>query len=277
MVSRGAVIVVLLVGVVALSLAETANTAVGSPRIEQTTDREQSRQQVVQGTRSVFVLAIVKGSILLGLFVIWAFFRGFGRKSGGCAPIIIRESSPPISFEHHHPWDRNAVEYGRSKRSPDYLDSELYWTDLVTDIGFSFLGVHTNDCRKRFVCEVDIRERRDPWLKFGTSVFGMDIFRRYRSEDDKNATTFEECAKMYEKCTLDGPSISFNVLTKPINLLQDLHGNVENQDNQPSNNEVTTQEADEYLDEITEEATTTTTGPPKKKSYNKRKRFFKVA
>lgn len=82
---------------------------------------------------------------------------------------------------------------------------------------------------------------------------------------------------MYEKCTLDGPSISFNVLTKPINLLQDLHGNVENQDNQPSNSEATTQEADEYLDEITEEATTTTTEPPKKKSYNKRKRFFKVA
>ncbi|KXJ73482.1 hypothetical protein RP20_CCG015741 [Aedes albopictus] len=283
-------VVIVLVVLVALTTV-MANTAVGSPRIDQTTDREQSRQ-VVEGTRwwpygwgwgwgwgiAVFVLAIVKGSILLGLFVIWAFFRGFGRKSGGCAPIIIRESAPPISFEHHHPWDRSAVEYtGRSKRSPDYLESELYWTDLVTDIGFSFLGVHTNDCRKRFVCEVGVRERRDPWLKFGTSVFGMDIFRRYRSIDNENATTFEECAEKYEKCTLDGPSISFNVLTQPINLLQDINGNFGEQVDQSFYNEVTT-EADQDLDDVTEIPTTTTTERPKKskKSLNKRKRFFKA-
>lgn len=224
------------------------------------------------------MLAIVKGSILLGLFVIWAFFKGFGGKKhgGGCAPIIIRESPPPSYEHHHHPWDRNSVVYSRSKRSPDYMDSELYWTDLVTDMGLSFLGVHSKDCRKRFVCEVSVREKHDPILKFATSVFGVDIFRRYRSNDNNNATTFEDCSNLYSKCKLGGPSISFNVLTQPINLLQDLDTGDGDQIDYSPTSEETSHDVDD-LDEATEEPTTTTTEPPKRKSFNKRKRYFKSA
>ncbi|XP_055623707.1 uncharacterized protein LOC129767112 [Toxorhynchites rutilus septentrionalis] len=217
---------------------------------------------------ALFVLAIVKGSILLGVFVIWAFFRGFGHKTGGCAPIIIRESPPPPIFGHHH-WDRAGIdnEYPRTKRSVDHTDSQLFWTDMVTDLGFSFLGVHSRDCRKRFVCEVDVRTRRDPLMKMAMNMFGVDIFRRYRAVGDLTGETFAECAKIYDKCKIAGPSVSFNVISGQVDPLQDYDDSVQYQGNDVSiyDSEDTT---------ITEESIPTTTLLPRRKFFNKRKKGF---
>ncbi|XP_065086269.1 uncharacterized protein LOC135708193 [Ochlerotatus camptorhynchus] len=288
MINRGTLVAMMLLTVVVALNTVMADTAVA--RVE-ATNQEQARQTttLVNGNRwwpygwgwgwgwgiAAFVLAIVKGSILLGLFVIYAFFKGFGRKSGGCAPIIIRESAPPpVSFEHHHPWDRSSppIGYARSKRSPDYLDSELYWTDLITDIAFSFLGVHSRDCRKRFVCEVDVRSQNDPMMKMATHALGVDIFRRYRSSDDRNANSFEECSQFYDKCKLAGPSITYNVFNGPIDLLQDYDDSMGGQFDEA---EVNTQSASEYDDTMI--ATTTMEDPKNKMAYNKRKKFSRIA
>ncbi|XP_058835811.1 uncharacterized protein LOC131692663 [Topomyia yanbarensis] len=234
---------------------------------------------------AIFVLAIVKGSILLGIFVIWAFFKSFGRKGQGCAPIIIRESPPPIFNDfnphQHHPWDRVAGENeypARMKRSTNYTDSQLYWTDMVTDLGFSFLGVHSKDCRKRFVCEVDVRARRDPMLSFAMRLFGRDIFQRYRSVGDKKANSFDECSKLYSKCKMGGPSITFNVMAGQTDPLLDYDDSLQEATNNETIDtvgEATTEE--NSLEGETTEATTTTTiatNIPRKKYAYKRRRLF---
>ncbi|XP_050072941.1 uncharacterized protein LOC126561035 [Anopheles maculipalpis] len=165
---------------------------------------------------AAFVIAIVKGAFWLGIIMIWAFFKGFPAKHG-CAPIILRESVP-YYHDHHHDhheeiiWDkpphrrrsiREAVQPGE--------ESDLLLTDMMTDLAFSFLGVHTTDCRKRFVCEVDVRAKSDFLLKLGTRMLGVDIFRKYRSPDDVSAESIEQCGELYRMCKAQGSSITMNV------------------------------------------------------------------
>ncbi|KAL1377063.1 hypothetical protein pipiens_016513 [Culex pipiens pipiens] len=246
MASFRALLAVLLV-IAAVSSAALAETALQTVQKNSTANHGEGRQIVANNTFNrwwpwggwggwgwgwgwgwgiaAFVLAIVKGSILLGGFAIWAFFRGFAKKGGGCAPIIIRESPPPIYS--HHPWDRSesiadpSSPFPRTKRAADYTEDPLYWTDMITDFAFSFLGVHSQDCRKRFVCEVDVRARADPMLQMAMQLFGGDIFRKYRGENDKVAKDFGECAKIYSKCKHSGPSMSFNVITTQVDPLLD--------------------------------------------------------
>uniref|UniRef100_A0A182WLB4 Conserved oligomeric Golgi complex subunit 5 n=1 Tax=Anopheles minimus TaxID=112268 RepID=A0A182WLB4_9DIPT len=165
---------------------------------------------------AAFVIAIVKGAFWLGIIMIWAFFKGFPAKHG-CAPIILRESVP-YYHDHHHDhheeiiWDK-PPHRRRSIRQVTQPgeESDLLLTDMITDLAFSFLGVHTTDCRKRFVCEVDVRAKSDYLLKLGTRMFGVDIFRKYRSADDVSANSIEQCAELYGKCHAQGSSITMNV------------------------------------------------------------------
>ncbi|XP_055531786.1 uncharacterized protein LOC129722406 [Wyeomyia smithii] len=285
-------VLLLLVNIV---IAETSLQPVSS----KAADQKEARQNFIGPNRfwpwgwgwgwgwavAIFVLAIVKGSILLGIFVIWAFFKSFGKAKHGCAPIIIRESPPPYFHHEHHPWDRTESinEYPRVKRSADYTDSALYWTDMVTDLSFSFLGVHSRECRKRFVCEVDVRARNDPMLSFAMNMFGRDIFRRYRSIGDKIANSFEECSKIYNRCKFSGPSITFNVVTGNTDPMQDYDesvqeqlgvasSSVESSDEKASTEEVGAEE------ETTQATVTTTIGDDvaQKRYAFKRKRYFKL-
>ncbi|XP_058123511.1 uncharacterized protein LOC131294674 [Anopheles ziemanni] len=169
---------------------------------------------------AAFVIAIVKGAFWLGIIMIWAFFKGFPAKHG-CAPIILRESVP-YYHDHHHDheeiiWDKPPHRRRRSARQAVQpgAESDLQLTDMITDLAFSFLGVHTTDCRKRFVCEVDMRARSDFLLKLGTRMLGLDIFRKYRSPNDVPGATMEQCAQLYPKCTTKGPSITMNVFEGP--------------------------------------------------------------
>uniref|UniRef100_A0A182ILD7 Uncharacterized protein n=1 Tax=Anopheles atroparvus TaxID=41427 RepID=A0A182ILD7_ANOAO len=166
---------------------------------------------------AAFVIAIVKGAFWLGIIMIWAFFKGFPAKHG-CAPIILRESVPYYHdhHDHHHEeiiWDKPPHRRRRSVQDAVQpgAESDLLLTDMITDLAFSFLGVHTNDCRKRFVCEVDMRARSDFLLKLGTRMLGVDIFRRYRSPEDVPGASIEQCAQLYPECRSKAPSITMNV------------------------------------------------------------------
>ncbi|XP_058066378.1 uncharacterized protein LOC131215999 [Anopheles bellator] len=169
---------------------------------------------------AVFVLAIVKGSIWLGIVMIWAFFRGFPAKHSHCeTPIILREPIPYF-HDHHHGheeiiWDKPPHRRRSIRQAPGEESADLMVTDMLTDLAFSFLGVGTRDCRKRFVCEVDVRARDDFLLKLGTRMLGVDIFRKYRSADDVAAQSIEQCAQLFSNCKTKGPSISMNVFDGP--------------------------------------------------------------
>ncbi|XP_061502480.1 uncharacterized protein LOC133391558 [Anopheles gambiae] len=180
---------------------------------------------------AAFVIAIVKGAIWLGIIMLWAFFKGFPAKHG-CAPIILRESAP-YYHDHHHDhheeiiWDKPpSFHHGRSIREAvrPGEESDLLLTDMITDLAFSFLGVHTTDCRKRFVCEIDVRAKNDFLLKLGTRMLGVDIFRKYRSADDIAAGSMEQCAEIYSTCKAQGSSITMNVFEGP------MHGSIDDYD-----------------------------------------------
>ncbi|XP_055612120.1 uncharacterized protein LOC129758600 [Uranotaenia lowii] len=283
------VILVVVFSILAVDVI-SANTAL-QPVVKNSTEHSEARQAVVTTANrwwpygwgwgwgwgiAVFVLAIVKGSILLGLFVIWAFFRGFGGKHGGCAPIIIRESPPP-SYSHP-PWDRSGYVSGpqltRSKRSTDYRDSELYWTDMITDLGFSFLGIHSKDCRKRFVCEVDVQARTDPMIQLATHMFGRDIFRLYRSAGDQLAKSVDQCGQIYSQCKLLAPSLTFGAFTGQIDPMADYDDTMAASidDAEETTDTATPVETDQ------KELSKQTMSEPlrEKKYFNKRKRYFKI-
>uniref|UniRef100_A0A182Q5J4 Uncharacterized protein n=1 Tax=Anopheles farauti TaxID=69004 RepID=A0A182Q5J4_9DIPT len=166
---------------------------------------------------AAFVIAIVKGAIWLGIIMIWAFFKGFPAKHS-CAPIILRESAP-YYHDHHHDhheeiiWDKPPHHRRRSIREAAQpgQESDLLLTDMMTDLAFSFLGVHSTDCRKRFVCEVDVRAKSDFLLKLGTRMLGVDIFRKYRHADDVVAESMKQCVELYPRCKAQGDSITMNV------------------------------------------------------------------
>ncbi|KAL9701769.1 hypothetical protein quinque_005210 [Culex quinquefasciatus] len=272
MASFRALVVVLLV-IAAVSSAAWAETALQTVQKNSTANHGEGRQIVATNTFN-------RWSILLGGFAIWAFFRGFAKKGGGCAPIIIRESPPPIYS--HHPWDRSesiadpSSPYPRTKRAADYTEDPLYWTDMITDFAFSFLGVHSQDCRKRFVCEVDVRARADPMLQMAMQLFGGDIFRKYRGENDKVAKDFGECAKIYSKCKHSGPSMSFNVITTQVDPLLDYEDVIGNGNANVPEEEVVIATQDDETTEAETITTTTTTEAPQKKYFNKRKRYFRI-
>ncbi|XP_052895881.1 uncharacterized protein LOC128303068 [Anopheles moucheti] len=186
---------------------------------------------------AAFVIAVVKGAFWLGIIMIWAFFKGFPAKHG-CAPIILRESVP-YYHDHDHAhheeiiWDkpphrRRSI---RQVTTQPGEESDLFLTDMITDLAFSFLGVHTTDCRKRFVCEVDVRAKDDYLLKLGTRMLGVDIFRKYRSPDDVSAESIEQCAELYGKCKAQGSSITMNVFDGP------MQGSIDDYDEAVANQE----------------------------------------
>lgn len=51
---------------------------------------------------------------------------------------------------------------------PSFSQMGIDFTELV----FAFLSVESQECRKRFTCEVDFMARRDPFVQIGFRVMG---------------------------------------------------------------------------------------------------------
>lgn len=94
-----------------------------------------------------------------------------GASSYGTSGYSSDDISHDISHDVSHDTNSNlsaATPYqpiSRKKRSADDHSNGIQPKELV-EIAFIFLGVRTNECRKRFICEMDIRSRNSP-------LFGM--------------------------------------------------------------------------------------------------------
>lgn len=71
------------------------------------------------------------------------------------------------------------------------------------EFAFQFLGLHTDGCRRRFVCELDFRAKTNPVTRLAFSFIGKNFFEQYRNVDDVNTVTpqkFTDCARMFNDC-----------------------------------------------------------------------------
>ncbi|XP_031622464.1 uncharacterized protein LOC116340234 [Contarinia nasturtii] len=72
----------------------------------------------------------------------------------------------------------------------------------IGELAFRFLGVDTEGCRKRFVCELDFRARANPITRLAFSFIGRNFFERYRILDKNIAKPkkFSDCSKAFNDC-----------------------------------------------------------------------------
>lgn len=70
------------------------------------------------------------------------------------------------------------------------------------ELVFRFLGVYTDGCRRRFVCELDFRARANPITRLLFSLVGRNFFEQYRVLDDgvEQPKKFRDCARIYNEC-----------------------------------------------------------------------------
>lgn len=70
-------------------------------------------------------------------------------------------------------------------------------------MAFQLLGVDSDDCRRKFTCQLDFRVKEIP---FSSYIFDSDspkFLNKYRelAEDVNKATIFSDCALFYQECT----------------------------------------------------------------------------
>lgn len=72
----------------------------------------------------------------------------------------------------------------------------------VSDIIFAFLGVGSDSCRKRFLCEMEFRSNDNPLTQMAFRVIGRGIFTKYvRNEDEEPMPrSFAECGQVHSDC-----------------------------------------------------------------------------
>lgn len=65
-----------------------------------------------------------------------------------------------------------------------------------------FLGVRTEGCRRRFVCELDIRARTNPVTRLAFSFISRNFFEQYRNVEGihEKPQKFGDCARMFNDC-----------------------------------------------------------------------------
>ncbi|XP_055380191.1 uncharacterized protein LOC129611213 [Condylostylus longicornis] len=126
--------------------------------------------------------------------------------------------SPSYSFDHHHdhgiesfpsssfldtsPSSISGTEHfasdkkwKRQSRESRQLESE----EQISTIFFTFLGVDSDACRRRFVCEWEFKSKRTPITNLVFRVFGRGIFTKYLKNSNE-IRTFDDCGRVHNEC-----------------------------------------------------------------------------
>jgi len=128
-----------------------------------------------------------------------------------------RFNSPPTaSFDHDdHLLDRSSIPssntlsstnksqmvnriYNQMRQFSNPIFDNIDWTDMV----FELLGLNSDECRRRFTCELDFRLKQIPFSSYMLNSDSPAFLNKYReqSNDVNQATTFSDCALFYGEC-----------------------------------------------------------------------------
>ncbi|XP_037051011.1 uncharacterized protein LOC119084964 isoform X2 [Bradysia coprophila] len=88
--------------------------------------------------------------------------------------------------------------YNQMRQFTSPLFNNIDWSDMA----FQLLGLDSDDCRRRFTCELDFRVKQIPFSSYMFEADGPAFLDKYReTENDVNkATTFSDCALFYGEC-----------------------------------------------------------------------------
>lgn len=74
----------------------------------------------------------------------------------------------------------------------------------LTEMAFNSMKLKGETCRRRYVCEVDVRSKQNALLALSYSIFSNKALERYRS--DVAPTTMDDCETWYPDCEITEPT-----------------------------------------------------------------------
>ncbi|XP_017483424.1 PREDICTED: uncharacterized protein LOC108372288 [Rhagoletis zephyria] len=93
---------------------------------------------------------------------------------------------------------------GRRSTSQQRQQTErpMKMEERIAELMFEFLGLDSQACRRRFICEMEFRSRLNPLSNMAFRIVGRGFFEKYlnaRNEHDQ-AHSFTECAAVNPEC-----------------------------------------------------------------------------
>ncbi|XP_026478443.1 uncharacterized protein LOC113384888 isoform X2 [Ctenocephalides felis] len=164
---------------------------------------------------AIIVVVVIKG---LGAFKLLGL--------GSCPePVILTHETPTFYSEPHHHHEHHEHFSPESYSGPVYTEypseggpypaavKRTQNFDMsggrqmpirvdIEDLAFRVLGVHSDVCRRRFVCEMDEKTNASSFLQFMFKMISKGMFDRYRDKNNK-PKDYEDCRRLYSKCMGD--------------------------------------------------------------------------
>ncbi|CRK90975.1 CLUMA_CG004664, isoform A [Clunio marinus] len=106
---------------------------------------------------------------------------------------------PPSGMAEQSPQAAAGFSYPNRRRRVRGRQLSEESVTLFGDLFFRFLGVNTDQCKKRFVCELEFR---NPFLGYAMRYVGVELFKEYvtSKEGPQAPKKFTDCAKLYTEC-----------------------------------------------------------------------------
>ncbi|XP_037945258.1 uncharacterized protein LOC119677806 [Teleopsis dalmanni] len=128
----------------------------------------------------------------------------------------------------------------RGRRS---LNRQIQTEEQIADFMFYFLGLDSQACRRRFICEMEFRAKENPITSMAFRVVGKGFFNKYTNALNRNglAKSFQDCALVNPQCVFierdsnENPNTESENVTEPLSENSDL--NNDNDQEEQVNNE----------------------------------------
>ncbi|KAM7347129.1 uncharacterized protein ACRADG_006789 [Cochliomyia hominivorax] len=119
-------------------------------------------------------------------------------------PDGIYTDSPPSTFRRKRNVLKTKEEVKQDDSSAwDNLARQMVVTEeRIGEFMFDFLGLDTPACRRRFICEMEFKSKRNPLTAMGFRIIGRSFFAKYTNDKNplKQAQNFGECAAVNADC-----------------------------------------------------------------------------
>jgi len=110
---------------------------------------------------------------------------------------------PPTSEAGPSPSSGRSLKKDRKVRSVQTEARQKHRPEeQIADFMFVILGVDSNACRRRFICEMEFRSRENPLTSMAFRIIGRGFFSKYTNNQNAEgpANNFAECALVNPDC-----------------------------------------------------------------------------
>uniref|UniRef100_A0A1I8P5B5 Uncharacterized protein n=1 Tax=Stomoxys calcitrans TaxID=35570 RepID=A0A1I8P5B5_STOCA len=131
-------------------------------------------------------------------------FEPYSAYSGSFgSPDIITDTTSPEShtFRIKRNVDNDEEETGEETNEESRQMAPIN-EEKIGNFMFMFLGLDSKACRRRFICEMEFRSKRNPLTAMAFRVIGRSFFAKYTNENNEmgRAHNYHECAAVNSEC-----------------------------------------------------------------------------